>query len=295
MRVDGLLLLLLASCAASQSYSYMDEHGTETEMAPVEARVVSASEADGSGLTARTLAIPFDGDANGTQLVQEFLRRADSAGAYIVADLAIYLQTARDGARVECRSSIVPESVTESHTRPSRYEQVSVPRPVTRTVTELAYQCKPVTKFETRLHTEYQQRCSSVSRPVTRTRTVYRSEYSWSTKSTRSVPHTETYTTYESRYECKSEPTTRSRMESVTRTECSSQPVTRTVTRYEFQLESRFVPAQLETITRQRLRELTPECYDTGPSDGPPSTARAHRIEGRIFTKPTSRRTQSRR
>jgi len=290
MHRTRLLLLLLASCAQQQAYTYKDSRGVETEMAPVTAQVVTAAEADGSGLTPGILSIPFAGETDGTKLVQDFLARADAAGAYLVADLAIFLATTQDSSTVECRTNIVPETTTETRTRPSHYVNVPVSRPVTRTVTESQYQCRPVTKLESRHYTEYQQRCGSVSHPVTRTRTVYRSEYSWSTKSTRSVPQTESYTTYESRYECKSEPVSRTRLESVTKTECSFTPVTRTVTRYEYQFESRFVPAQLEMITRQRLRELDPECYVTGPANGPPSTVHANRIEGRIFTKPAKRR-----
>jgi hypothetical protein len=65
-------------------------------------------------------------------------------------------------------------------------------------------------------------------------------------------------TTYESQYECKSEPVTRMRSEMVHKTECGYESVTRMVTRYEFQLESTYVPPHMETLTRQRLRELDP-------------------------------------
>jgi hypothetical protein len=76
----------------------------------------------------------------------------------------------------------------------------------------------------------------------------------------------------------------------VSKTECSYQPVTRTVTRYEFQLESRYVPPRMETVTRQRLRELDPVCYQLeaaadDPALAPPARTRGNRIEGRIFTK----------
>jgi hypothetical protein len=70
-------------------------------------------------------------------------------------------------------------------------------------------------------------------------------------------------------------------METVMKQQCRPELVNKTVTRYEHQYESRFVPARLETVTRQRLRELEPECYVI-PSQGP--GAGGHRIEGRIFT-----------
>lgn len=284
MRIVG-LLVLCASCSSRQAYTYQQAGGAETRMTPVSARVVAASEADASGLVPATVSIPFGAAVDGTKLVQDFLARADDRGAYLVADLAIYFQTTQDGRAVECRTDILPETVTETHTHPSRWEQVPVNRPVTRTVTEHQYRCHSVTKYESRSRTEYQQQCGSVSSPVTRTRTVYRSQYDYASKSTRSVPTTESYTSYESRYQCKSVPVTRSRTEPVLRNECRMEPVTRMVTRYEFQLENRFVPARLETITRQRLREREPACYVVAPA-GPPSTARTNRIEGRLYTQP---------
>lgn len=288
MRIAG-LMVLCASCSSSQqAYSYKQAGGAETRMAPVSARVVAAREADASGLVPAMLSIPFGAEVDGTKLVQDFLAHADGRGAHLVADLAIYFQTTQDERAVECRTDIVPETVTETQTRPSRWEQVPVNRPVTRTVTEHEHRCRSVTKYESRSRTEYQQQCGSVSRPVTRTRTVYRSQYDYASKSTRSVPTTESYTAYESQYQCKSVPVYRSRMEPVTRNECRMEPVTRTVTRYEFQLESRFVPARLETITRQRLREREPACFVVELA-GPPSTARTNRIEGRLFTQPRAR------
>jgi hypothetical protein len=121
---------------------------------------------------------------------------------------------------------------------------------------------------------------------------VYRSQYDSFSKSTRSVPQTEHYTAYESHFECKSAPVTRLRSEMVSKNECGFETVTRTVTRYEFQLESTYVPPQMELVTRQRLRELEPVCYDLeGPADdpslSPPSVARSsgNRIEGKIYSK----------
>jgi hypothetical protein len=287
----ALLGLGLTSCASPQrTYVYENARGAKTEMAPVEARVVSAREADASGLAPGTLSIPFAGAADGTKLVQDFLARADARRAYLVSDLAIYLLTTRDGRVVECRSGIVPETFTETRKIPSRYESVAVSRPVTRTVTEDVYRCHPVTRLESRTYTAYEDECHNVSHPVTRTRTVYRYEYDYASKSSRSVPRTETYTTYESRYECRPRPVTRSRMESVTSTQCALQPVTHSVTRYEFQFESRFVPPRLETVTRQRLRELAPVCYATAAAAGPPSSTPVNRIEGRVFTRPVERR-----
>lgn len=284
----------VAACDQSPRYSYKSNRagGTaaEQELPPAPARVVPVHEAEQSGLTGRPLAIPFAGGRDGTELVAQFFQEADRARAQMISELAIILETTQDGRPVECRTEIVPESITETQLRPGQYKTVSVQRPVQRTVTEQQYRCKPVMRSEMRSHTEYEQRCGSVMRPVQRTRTVYSTQYDSFSKSSRSVPRTEYYTAYESHYECKSQPVTRMRSEMVSRSECGYEPVTRTVTRYEFQLESQYVPPHMETLTRQRLRELDPVCYEIeaaadDPSLAPPTRARGSRIEGRIFTK----------
>ena len=283
-------LLVVLGCGGPQQQAYTHKQNTnpaERALSPVTAKIVAVDEAEKSGLVEVTLRTPFEGDANGTQLVEEFLARADRERVELLTDVAIYFpaRDPRDGRVVECRSSIVPERVTETRTIPARYESVSINKPVTRMVTESEYRCKMVTKYENKTYTEYQQKCGSVMRPVTRTRTAYRSQYDSFSKSYRSVPYTETYTAYESHYECKSEPVTKTKMEPVMRNECSSEMVTKSVTRYEFQLENRYVPPQLEVIQRQRLRELDPQCYAVPVADGPPGSALTNRIEGRGFTR----------
>ena len=284
----------VAACEPVPRYSYKSNRaggGTaEQDLPPAPARVVSAHEAEQSGLTGRPLVIPFEGGRDGTELVARFFQDADRARAHLISELAIIIETTQEGRPVECRTEIVPESITETQLRPGRYKTVSVQRPVQRTVTEQQYRCKPVMRSELRSHTEYEQRCGSVMRPVQRTRTVYTTQYDSFSRSSRSVPRTEHYTAHESHYECKSQPVTRMRSEMVSKTECGLEPVTRTVTRYEFQLESQYVPPHMETLTRQRLRELDPVCYEIAaaaddPSLSPPTPARGNRIEGRIFTK----------
>ena len=293
-----LLVLGLAGCVstspapAPQAYDYKppEGQGQEAAMGKVRATVVARAEADRSGLHALSMSIPFGGDGDGTKLVMAYLERADRAGAHLVTDLAIYLQTHRGGHAVECRSEIVPEIVHELREHPAHYEQVAVQKPVTRTVTEYEYRCKPVSKMEMKVGTEHEQQCRTESHPVSRTRTVYRSEYDAYSQSYRQVPQTEHYTEYESRYECTSVPVSKSRMETVMTTECNSEPVTHTVTRYEFQYESRFVPARMEAITRQRLRELDPVCYTLPTAKASPALTPTNRIEGRLFTTPPVRR-----
>jgi hypothetical protein len=279
-------VLVAAACAAPQTeYAYQSPNAPERKLTPVRAEVVYARRAETSGLPERTLSLPFvapeDGNVDGTELVESFLSRADIEHVRYISDLAIYLQTTRDGRAVECRSDVVPETYTETVQRPARYELVSEMQPVQRQVTEYERRCRSETRYESKMVTEYQQRCRTVSKPVQRTRTVYRSQYDFSSKSTRSVPHTEHYTAYESKYECTREPVTRYKSQPVTKQECKQEPVTRTVTRYEHQLENRYVPARFDQITRQRLRELDPQCYVL--DDGAPGQMPQNRVEGRVF------------
>jgi hypothetical protein len=276
------LAALLAACpeAAPKKYTYVPPKplAPEAPLPKVQAEVVSDDRAAKSGLASEPFEIQFSQNQDGGELVGEYFRQADAKRARYITNLGIQIEWNRAGLRIACRSEVVPEAVTEPVWITGRHKSVSVSRPVTRTVTENHMACKPVMRSEMRSRTEYEQKCGSVSKPVTRTRTVYRSQYDYSSKSTRSVPTTETYTEYQSSYECKSQPITRTRSEMVTKNECKSEPVTRQVTRYEYQLESRYIPAHFENITRQRLRELDPVCFELGPDE--PS---GNRIEGRIF------------
>ena len=264
--------LLLLACGSEQQYGYQAKT-PEQKLPPVEAKVVAIAEATASGLPSQPIQIAFDTGRDGTELVVELLKRADAANATYVADLAVYVETTRDGKAVECRSEIVPETVTESRFHPAENRSVSVSRPVTQMVTEQEYRCHSATSYEMKTVTEYEQQCGSTSVPVQRTRSVYSG----------SMPRTEYYTDYENRYECKQVPVSRSRSEPVTRQQCGSEPVTHSVTRYEFQLENQFVPAHYELLTRQRLHELEPACYLI---DTEAPSVHANRIEGKIFVRP---------
>lgn len=271
--------VLWVGCVA-QSYSYQPRGGSERALQPVHAKVVTHREAVRHG-PPTPLSIPFAADRDGTELVGQFLAQADARHAAQVADVAIYLQTRHDEQIVECRSEVVPEEVTASEWRPPTSRLESVNKPVTRTVTESVYRCRPVTSSQMRSYTEYQQQCSTVSHPVQRSRTTYSSSYSSLTHSSTSTPHTEYYTEYQSSYECRSVPVSRMRSEMVTETRCSSEMQSRIVTQYEFQLENRYVPGHFESFTRQRLRELEPVCYTRDAASEP--AAPQNRIEGLLF------------
>jgi len=271
---------LWAGCMP-RSYSYQPSGGAERALPPVHARVVTHQEAARHGRPT-PLTIPFAADRDGTELVAQLLAEADARRAAHVADVAIYLQTRRDEQIVECRSEVVPEEVTSSEWRPPTNRLESVSKPVTRMVSESVYQCRPVTRSQMRSYTEYQQQCSNVSRPVQRSRTTYSSSYSSLTHSSMSTPHTEYYTDYQSSYECRSVPVARMRSETVTETRCSSELQSRMVTRYEFQLEHRYVPGHFESFTRQRLRELEPVCYTREAAPTEPVVPH-NRIEAMLF------------
>jgi hypothetical protein len=280
---------LVVACTPTHQYSYQSAGGgAERGLPPTHAKVVTVEAAEASALPAKLLAIPFGPDADGVALVAQFLSRADESKAVMVSDLAIYLRTTRDGTPLECRTEIVPETVTSSQWRPAHTELVPVNQPVTRTVTDYEYRCSTTMRTESRYVTEYERSCHHVSRPVHRTRTVYRSHYDSFSKSYRSSPETESYTDYESHEECSSHPVTRHKTEQVPHRDCRSEPVTRQVSRYEFQLENQFVPGRLETLSRQRLRELDPVCYPA-PADSvmaPGSRPSGNRIQGKLHIRP---------
>jgi hypothetical protein len=290
--------LVAAGCRPPGPTEIVSRSGQKTRLRPAGVRVIAAAEAS-SKLSGRPFLLPFGGGRDGTELVGLVLAEAERAGAAAVGDINVTLATVRDGQPIECRTAILPETVTESRWVPSSHRLVSVSKPVSRMVTEQQYRCHLVSRPETRHVTEYQQRCRSVSRPVTRTRTTY--SYQYSRTGSRSVPRTESYTTYESRQECHSEPVSRMKTDYVSKNECRYEPHTRMVTRYEHQLETQYVPPRLETFQRHRLRETEPVCYeidagaeaaptrsadesDAAPlPDPPPAPAPRNRIEAVLY------------
>ena len=266
-------------------------------------RVVAAGEAASAGWLGRPVAHTFGPGRDGTELVSALISEAEQQGAVAISDIAITLAAPGDDGPTECRTQILPETVSETRLTPARHRMVSLHKPVSRLVTEPHYRCHMESRPETRSVTEYEQRCRSVSRPVTRTRTTYSHQYDSRTRSSRSVPRTESYTTYESRQECRSEPVHRTRTHNVMKNVCRYETVTHTVTRYEHQWQSQYVPPRLETFTHHRLREGTPDCYalerpgaapasdaDSGPDAAvavapasPPPAPPANRIEAVFY------------
>lgn len=277
----------LWGCVPSTTAYEAQVGGNKRTLEPVRAKVVSLQEAQAAqaaGMIAVPQVVPFTGQRDGTQLVEEMLQRADAARAPLVAELAIYLVSAQGEQVTECRSAIVPESVTETRTVPGSFQMVPVSRPVTRMVTDYEHRCHSVTRHQMRSYTDYQTRCRPVMRTVTRYRTDYSTQYDHGSRSSRTVSRQVPYTATESHTECNREPVQRTRMEPVTSHECRMEPVTRSVTRYEFQLENQYVPPRYESIERQRLRELAPECFAVPPGAEP--GRHVNRIEASFYSPP---------
>jgi len=251
--------------------SVVSSNGEEQPITPRGPRVVSHAEAARSGYKSRAVSLAFGSGADGSQLIERLLKEADAADAALVSDISINLVASGEQGPTECRTAVVPESVTETREIPARYQLVSVQKPVTREVTENEYRCHMTSHLEQRTATDYQQRCSQVSRPVQRSRTSYSSQYDSFTKSSRSVPHTEYYSENESHTECRMEPVQRQKTESVPRNECRYEPVTHLATRYEWQLDNQYTPPQVEVYRRHRLRELEPNCFALEPATATPS------------------------
>ena len=272
-----------------------DPAGAAAQSAPDgKAQVVSRPEAvHRRGATA--LVMPFGVGRDGTKLVADFLAKADAARAGGVFDLAIVLQSRRDDQFVECRSEVVPESVTAPQWQPPGDRAVPLEPLITRTLTEWVYQCGPVTSTQIRSRTDHDEKCGFVNRAVPRSTTVYSpgalsvtstmsggSPSTQSTSSSQFVPFTDFYTEYNSSYECNQVPVVRVGPEQVTETRCAPDLQTRTVTRHEFQLEQLYIPGHFEGFTRQRLRELEPVCYTIDARAAKTAQPR-NRIEGLLL------------
>jgi hypothetical protein len=223
-------LLVLAALAASVA-SAMPPQGYSAQSAPG-ITVITPRQAAAAELTGHPVEMRFGDGENGTALMVRFLREAHARGASYLADVEIHLADKKDGLWQECVTRIVPADHGQEQTVTSldggHYETQSVMRPVTQMVTE------------------YEYRCQSVSRPQMVTETSYESSYDFSSKSYQSHPVTRTHTEY--RYE----------------QECHNEAVSRMVTRYEYQLEHKFVPPQWHTELRWmsawKLDESKPVC-----------------------------------
>ena len=227
---------------------------------------------------------------DGTKLVADFLAKVDAEKAD-VSDLAIVIQTRRDDQLVECRSEVVPESVTAAQWQPHKNQVVPLEPRITRTLTEWVYQCGPVTSSQIRSRTDYDEKCGLVIRAVPRSTTVYSKSMSGALSAvtgtslrstTQVVPFTDFYTEYQSVYECQQVPVVRVGPEQVTETKCAPDLQTHAVTRYEFQLEQLYIPGHFETFPRQRLRELEPVCYAIDARAAKPEKPR-NRLEGLLL------------
>jgi hypothetical protein len=181
------------------------------------------------GLSSRPLSIEFGHREDGTRLIQEIIAQAERQGARYLTDLRISISDGKERCTTEVFPQSEPRAVVETRVIPGRTETRSVPRQVTRSVTE------------------YEYRCHSVMRPGQTTETYYEYQYDYASHSSRSVPRTRSVTRYQSQNECRSE------------------PVTRMVTRDEFQLQSEYVPPRFETFVQHHtdMVESIPYCVQS--------------------------------
>ncbi|NRD58757.1 MULTISPECIES: hypothetical protein [Corallococcus] len=216
--------------------------------------LTTREEAAASGFKPWTLSVAFGARQDGTQLLLDFMKRAEAAGGRYVSDVHIVLASDQDGEPVECRTEIVPESSVEIgrtlQSTPGRTEMRHHMVPVTKTVFESQFQCQSVTE------------------PRTVSETYYESQYDPSSKTTRSVPRTRMVTRFEHRQKC------------------GHVPMMRTVTRFEYQFRSEYIPPRLELVSRQytrwSLKETLPTCAPPSPRTGD-SPSMPHRVEGEVY------------
>jgi hypothetical protein len=201
---------------------------------------ITTQEAEKSGFLADDTRVPLEEKDDATKLLMDSLVVAKGRGAVAVGEVAIVLPK---GDRQECRSLITSENALVAHTVPAETRLVSTPQLVTRQVTEMQYQCR------------------YVSRPHTQTQTSYESEYDYSSKRTRQVTRSKLVTVYRSEQEC------------------NYSPVERMVTRYDYQLQSHFVPPSTEYLSERRLNLSEPVCYEITKSP------RSH-MELRLYRRP---------
>jgi len=90
-----LIAIVLVGCATPSQpqpeYAHKKRREQDQMIRPTTAKVVGAEDAERSGLAELTLRTPFETGVDGTQLVEEFLARADRERVELIADLAIYL------------------------------------------------------------------------------------------------------------------------------------------------------------------------------------------------------------
>jgi hypothetical protein len=240
-----LALLFLSGCAGIDSYPVPAE--------PEDMTLTTREQAEAASLPAWTLTMPLGERRDGTELVLEFLKYAESTGARYVTEVNLVLGVEQQGRPVECRTRIGPIRPASSAQRPDP----SADSPETR----------PWRVSETRMVSEPQLRCRMVTDSRLVPETHMESEYDSFSKSHRMVPRT------------------RMVMRHDTRQECQHETVQRSVTRYVYQFHTGFIPPDLEEVARYQprltLAESAPECTPIEPGDGR-RTGLAHRIEARV-------------
>ncbi len=223
-----LLLIVLSMLGCVNYYPGYSMEGAE------DIKIIKPDMPGIENYSSEIMEVTFEKKQDGTQLILEFLKKAQEKGALYVSDITITINSVAESQPVSCVTEILPIDKTTAKTEP--------------VYTSSKYQGKYVYKPVMKMVTEYQYKCEYVSKPVREQETYYTTEYDNYSKKSKSVSKTRYVTRYKSQQEC------------------ASKPVTRYVTRYEYQYESEYIPPKLEYITRYyttwELKESEPACTD---------------------------------
>jgi hypothetical protein len=206
-------------------------------------RAITPEQAASAGLVGSSVTVPVMEDADGSRMMAAWLASVRRQGADRVGNVTLHVVRAGESGPVECRSTFYPKDVAVPVSVPASSHPVSVTRMVQRPV----------------FHSE--QRCQMVSKPHSRMVTTYTMQYDFFSKSSRSVPQTQTVTEY--------------RMEN----ECHSEFVSRLETQWEYTTEWRYTPPRVDVVDRIMLKESEPSCETATDPNA------VSRVEGTVYVR----------
>ncbi|NMO19494.1 hypothetical protein HPC49_48280 [Pyxidicoccus fallax] len=226
MRRSSLALLLLLSAACA--------HGPKGRSGP-NVLITPAELALQTGLEPWAISMPFGKDQDGTELVLQFMERAEASGAHFVSDVQVVFMAEENGQPLECRTRLVPEGTARDIQRGMRTAESGSRSPA----------------------------LTLVQRPVSRP------EYTcMSQQGARVATGTYVDTGVErGLVPSRGQGGGRGLLNAVTL--CGYQPVTRMLTRYAFEDTVNYVPPQLPRVREARpelrIEETDAECLPREP------------------------------
>jgi hypothetical protein len=226
------------------------------EAPPSEIPILGAEQVRAARFAEDDMVVTFGPEQDGTQLLLYFLSEARARGATAASDVNLVFTITRGGEPVECRVAVQPEGDFARIPLPTGSRLVALTPPVTQVVTENEQRCGDVALPSTGMVTTTEYRCSNAASPMPFRRS----------------------------YQCQVVPVARPVTDKQVHAQCRTEPVTREVTRYDFELAARFVPAELDKLKGQRFKlvETKPVCY-TAPAASQASTG-LYRLEAKILS-----------